>query len=320
MSNTDVVWIGENAIATLMEDVPCDIDFDKFGIASATLNYSCLWDNAAELVSNMFVHPDFNWLVRKSAKISRQEANLAKVSISYEGIPPLSATAVEAHTIRTVKGSTTSEPIESHQNFHAFAGFVDGEWLNGAAFETEPGPNRGKFLGFFPAGSAPKKKLNRKKKQVGVDGSPKPAKAGKVSKAKAKKYLKYGIKSYYGGSIVFTETKIYDRTTSPSPNVRAGMGMLGKIDVPPQVDNYVSVEKGRDWLLMSCDVDQIGNGIKVSRSWKLSGPNGWDGDIYTYGYQAKNRDADGNWTNKNGDKVDDNGVVIIPAPTPVPHP
>ncbi len=251
-----VVWTNGAALASLLEGASCDINYDSFGVASGTMYYSCLWEHATSLVADMKVHPDFNWLIRKSAKITREDANLAKVAITYEGVqPPPSGGDSSVYSVKySVKGSTSSEPIESHRRFIELAGSSQATSQNGAMFEEKENPVGSglyKFLGFNPR-----------------------AVTNGASKA--------GMRSYYGGSVIFTETKIIPRTTYDADAV-ASMENLGYIDTPPHVGSYVSVRGGRNWLLISCDTEQVGNALKVSKSWKLSGPNGWDADWYTYG-------------------------------------
>ena len=64
-------------------------------------------------------------------------------------------------------------------------------------------------------------------------------------------------------------------------DVASDMNNLGYIDTPPNVGKFVKVAAGRDWLLVTCSVDQVGDGSKSTREWMLSGPEGWDPDIYT---------------------------------------
>lgn len=270
------VWHGGERLATLLEDVPCEIVFDEYGIAGATLNYQCMWDHAPSLVSSMKYHPDFGWLKRKSGKISREEAMLAKVSITFEGIPEEEE---EAEPTYSAQGSTSSEPIETHQRFGDFAGTPESP-MNGAKFKQK-GDDIGKFLGFFNGGEA----------EEGGSGAAliKPRRKGRAKAGRRKLFgdsgggeessnSKLGVKSFLDGGMTFSETKV---RAKGSTSFKVDMKKLGKISEPPKVNDYVDVPEGRNWLLISCNVETVGDGSKSTRSWRLSGPKGWDKDIYT---------------------------------------
>lgn len=249
MSNSQYIWVGGEQLGTLLEDVPAEINIDaKTGISSGTLNYQCFWDKAVTLVKALKKHPDFPWLDMKTVKITREEANFSRVAATYEGIEPSEDDdGGDGNPTYSVRGATRSTAIENHPLFEDFAGTVDTEPLNGARFVTK-GDRRGQFEGFSRV-------------------------AGETDHPKA------GLRSYDMGGLIFQETKTYNRVTS---SVKAEMGMLGYIDEPPNVDDYVTVDAGRDWKLSTADLDEIGeDGIKFTRKWELSGPNGWDPDIYT---------------------------------------
>lgn len=231
---SNIIWQNGQAIATLLEDVPQEIVFDSWGVASSTLYYSANYDLAPGLVSGLLVHPQFPWLIMKKAVIRREEANLAKISVAYEGIPP--ATDDRKYSM---KGVTETSPIESHKNFIKFAGTPTSP-APGAVFDQD-----GRFKGFIATTSG---------------STPNP---------------KAGIKSYLSPSISYQEV----RTCGSGVNIEGMAANLGKIDTPPTSNVYVTVT-GRNWLLAAIDGEQIGLGVKVTRNWRLSGPRGWDQDIY----------------------------------------
>ena len=97
------------------EAVPYDIEFDEFGVASSTMNVQFRFGDpvsAAAKVANLLVHPHFPWLKRSKAKVQREEADFAKASITFEGIPP---NTDEKHYKLTASLST--EGIETHPLF-----------------------------------------------------------------------------------------------------------------------------------------------------------------------------------------------------------
>tara|TARA_R110000772_G_scaffold53591_1_gene122555 strand:+ start:591 stop:1274 length:684 start_codon:yes stop_codon:yes gene_type:complete len=97
------------------EDVPYDIEFDAFGVGASTIHVQYEFNDpasAANKISGILTHPTFQWLKRTKAKIQREEANSAKASITFEGIPP---NTDEKHY--KLKGSLATENIESHPDF-----------------------------------------------------------------------------------------------------------------------------------------------------------------------------------------------------------
>lgn len=256
MPASDIIYINGDVLATLLEDVPATIDFDEEGIAGAQLNYTVLWEFAPALVSVLKEHPDYSWLIRKKARVTREEACLAKVSVDFEGIPPTEEEEegegpTPTETDYSLDGSTSSDPIETNKNFPTFAGTWDNP-LNGAVF--------------VPANSEePISATNYKFKEFAVV-EPQPA------------HPKTGVTTYETFGVVYTETRTFAEANLVS--IALGLNQLGKISTPPPSNYLPPVEAPRNWLLNSAKITRIGVGMKVSRSWKLSGPNGWDPDIY----------------------------------------
>jgi hypothetical protein len=248
---TDIIYIGQS-MAQLLEDVPATIEFDEEAIVSGTLNYRVHWDNAVGLVAGFKNHPDFPFMTRKSATITRGEALWATVSIKFEGVS-------EETTKYAARGSTSTEPIETHPEFSTFAGkwYDASTWSNGAEFIKKGQKDQGKFLGF------------RLKEPEGSGGGSDSSDANK----------KAGVKSYLEGGMMFRETRTV-KEDSNGNRQSAGMEALGYIDEPPEVSTFVDVPSGRDWLLVTCNIEQVGEGLKITKEWRLSGRNGWDADIY----------------------------------------
>lgn len=245
MPASSIIYVG-NTLATLLEDVPSTIEYDKDGIAGATLNYTVLWANGPGLVGALNKHPDFSWMIRDSATITRMEAKWAKVSVKFKGIDPEKGNT----STYSVRGSTSQEPIESHPEFATFAGkwWDRTTWAPGAEFKPKGDKDEGRFLGF---------KLE--------EGGEKNKKAG--------------IKSFLEGGMVFRETKNYVGGSGGHESV--DLDKLGYIDTPPKVSQFVDFDGDRDWILITCSVEEVGEGIKATKEWRLSGREGWDTDIYT---------------------------------------
>ena len=159
----------------------------------------------------------------------------------------------DGNAVYSVSGSTSTEPIETHPNFIGMAGNpLKAPWKNGAEFIKSGQKDAGKFLGF------------RTKEE---DGSL------VVNK-------KSGVKNYLEGGMIFRQVKTYSSASSGS-SLRANMKNLGYIDTPPNVSDFVDIDSGRDWLLITCNIEEVGDGLTVTMEWRLSGRNGWDIDIYT---------------------------------------
>lgn len=253
--------------ATLSDDTPEEIVFDEYGVASATIYLSGLYTSAVSTVSGMLVHPRYPYLKRKFGKITRMEAGLCTATVTFEGIPPTAGGGGGTSSLPTppkysLRGSLSTSPIETHPRFPAFAGIWQDSrtWKNGALFEFE-GPDRGTFKGFKPYTNS--------------------------TTASAAERAWAGVKSYEDPGLIFEETVLYPSAPSGSAG---GIGnsinitALGKIDVPPNVGKYIQLSGGqsaRNWLFISCDIDEIGFGFKVTKRWRLSGVNGWNPIIYT---------------------------------------
>ena len=255
MANSDIIWHNGSHLAELLEDVPATIEFDEFGIGSATLNYQCMYNRSVLLTTGLRRHPDFPWLRRKKATIRREEAGLARVSVNFEGIPPEGSEgttgAEQPDPVYSIRGSLSSEPIETHPDFTVFAGKWndDSTWVNGAEFYgEEDGDKQGQFKGFS---------------HLLDDDVPNP---------------KAGLKTYLEPSIVLSEVRVFSGAFIESEQIN--LEQLGNIDSVPNSSYLPQVYSDRNWLLISCDVSQVGEGVRRSLSWRLSGRRKWDADVY----------------------------------------
>jgi hypothetical protein len=291
-----VVWYDNGLLANLLEDFPQDIKFDYWGIAGSSLYYSTMFASSSGLVQDIVNHPDFPWLQRTTATISRQEAGLGKVKIDFAGIPP----NTNDKKYR-VSGATSTEPIEAHQLFVSDIGgivnladgvpnsmgiypnpqnvvlmpnqtalligtAVNGE-KNGALFNLD-----GSFKGFqtviqYPSTTQP---VNLNTSNLGsVYSGALPTTLNQFA----------GIKSYLLGGITYEE--VWTRgSTIGSPD---DLAALGYIDTPPDPLGILPVVDGCNWLLGSGELDtqNTGYGSKLTRKWRLSGRRGWNAIIYT---------------------------------------
>lgn len=138
--------------------------------------------------------------------------------------------------------SLSQEPIQTHPDFASSIAGTPASPLNGAIFvDPDTGWQSTKSDAIF--------------KEFGQGGSP--------SKA--------GVDSYLVPGAEWRETKF--QTGRPS-----GIRDVGTIDSPTGPAPSVS---GRDWLAWSETYIRRGGVYQVSTTWKLSGRNGWDPEIYT---------------------------------------
>ena len=245
------LWVGGERLGTLLEDVPCEIEITRDGVGRTTLFYQCFFSKATKLVKEVRTHPVYTWLTLSKASISREEAGMARVRIDYEGVDPSEASYddEEDRTIYGLESSESTEPIETHPKFTEFAGDWKNKatWRNGAKFAVE-GDEAGRFRGFITPAE---------------DDAEHP---------------KTGMRSFYDGGIIYTQTKTYPHQNADT--VAVDMNKLYEIDAPPPSQILPKVSSKRNWLLVGCSVRQVGRGMQVTKRWRLSGRNGWDPDVY----------------------------------------
>ena len=138
--------------------------------------------------------------------------------------------------------SLSQEPIQTHETFASFAG-TPAAPLNGSIFvDPETGHESGKVNAIW--------------KEFAFQGS---------NSAKA------GVDAYMNPGCEWRETKF--QTNRPT-----GIREVGTIDNPSGPAPTLS---GRDWLAWGETYVRRGHIYQVNRTWKLSGRNGWDSDIYS---------------------------------------
>ncbi len=237
-------------MAVLNEDVPAEIVMDDTGVASCAQTYNCEWQYAVALVKQVRRHPDFDWLLRTKATITREEAYKAVVRIEFQGVEPDQVDGSTGETGETtvfaIEGTMDSEPIEAHPNFKTFAGEWDdaSTWDNGAEFDLETGA----FKGFRPT--------------VGPDAN-----------------TFGGVRSFMNPGMIYSRVRTIPSVIATTVGI--SMTSIGNIEAPPPSKYLPTVDSGRNWLKIGCDISRVGDGVQISERWKLSGPGGWNANIYT---------------------------------------
>lgn len=239
------IWHGAQLVGELIESPEAEVVLDRSGVASAVLNFSSDFDNVQGLVREVTYHPDFPWLILKDAKIKREEANLCRVRITYEGVSDdgivkIGGNRAGSNPRYSLKGATSTAPIETHPNFKKIAG-TSNDPNDGAEFDDDE--NFDKFKTYLDDGT--------KNKNAGV-------------------------------TQWFQPTVIYEESSALSSEQGVGdlLTELGKISEPPESPVLPKVSENKNWLMVDASAKPVGNGIDLTRRWKLSGPHGWNEDWY----------------------------------------
>ena len=138
--------------------------------------------------------------------------------------------------------SLSQEPIQTHPDFSTFAG-------------TPASPNNNSIF-IDPETGLRSQKINAIWKEFAVSGSANE---------------KGGIESYLAPGAEWRETKFQE--TRPT-----GIRDVGTIEPPVGPNPTLS---GRNWLAWGETYVRRGHIYQVTSTWKLSGRNGWDTDIYS---------------------------------------
>lgn len=169
---------------------------------------------------------------------------MAIYTYSYEGATREFAFSDE-HIAFELDMTMSEEPIETHPNF--------------AAIKRKYGwnPLKRTFPEFMPQSS-------------GGNG-------GLSGNKKGKKNELLGTDGYLSVGAVFR--KVYVRREIPNQILR-GIGSV--VDRPPGIEafNIPGVARSRNWLKLAPKISKRGNAVHIAEEWMLSGPRGWNKDIY----------------------------------------
>ena len=88
----------------------------------------------------------------------------------------------------------------------------------------------------------------------------------------------YGCESYLAVGAVFRKT--YAATTIPA-GILKGIGTI--VSTPPGIGSFYIPPTGskRNWLKVAPKVRRRGSAVEVTEEWMLSGPAGWNTDVYS---------------------------------------
>jgi len=239
---------------TDFETIEASMDADKNGFATARVSYYARDEKQVViLLRKGKTCPLVEAGMMKSARFLHgsarsEEGGVWKVTLYWKGVS--SRLRLNEASIPTYKPNGQTAPIDTHYEFEKFAGNPRST-RNGALFDDQNG-----FIRFLP-------KVN------GV------------------KNLKAGIANYYQATLKIGETKGIKLTDLAKMDVWSRVGKIAtpelrggvKIDLPVR-----GIKPGtRNYLMASLVVEDLGQGYgMLEREYDLSGPFGWDPDIYEH--------------------------------------
>ncbi len=268
------MWHG-NQLTRLEETPDEELTIDDEGKATCTTTYQCRYTLAVPLTLVVNNHPTYPSLISKVARIRREENDYALVTITYEGViyenPNDSTGTFKTYSL---SGGTSTAPIETHRNFLVFAGDPNEttgriDVLDGDGKVVEVTTSKGAKFAVVGDLSTDDHAFDF----VGFSIESEPM---QFYPDQARN--KAGRRTYDIPTLTYTETETAFKNVTTA-TIAADMNRLGEIDTPPPSDVLPSVSPNRTWKLYSCEVAEVGEGIRITRKWRLSGPNGHDPDI-----------------------------------------
>ena len=195
-----------------------------------------------DVLTDFAPHPRFGNMALSKRRGTRQEPGYWTVTYTFEGF----TSGQTPEPTYELVSSLTQEPIQTHPDFVSTIAGTPAAPLNGAIFVD---PDTGWQS---EADNAVFKEFGPEAGGLGFGGS------------------KAGIDSYLVPGAEWRVTSF--QSTQPS-----SLLSVGTISSPYGGAPSLS---GRDWLAWSNTWTRRGATYQVSRTWKLSGRNGWDQDIY----------------------------------------
>ena len=238
------------------------VSWDENGVAEGSIIYSIGASSAVTDALNTKSHPDYSYLKRTGGSVTFKEADMAEVSLTFAGIDP----DADGQVMTTIRASMTQEPIQTHPTFTKWSKDFAPLFDQDGAFKgfdskiTQPIPNNA--FGDLEEVDNPKA----------------------------------GITQYLDPSVTFEQSKTFARATHAQ--LASQIANIGFIDssfytgggIPVAPTTMGDDGKPRNWLLISGGFEEIGDGGKVSKVWKLSGRRQWDSLLYSKSEDKKPND------------------------------
>ena len=218
------------------------IETDRFGVDTCQITVQ-MPDSLfpASVAGYYSSHPDFSNLLMTKRSITRSHPGFWEVVYTFEGF-----IFSMPDPVYELTATLDQEPIQCHPDFVSKIAGTPSDPHNGAIFVN------------------PEDELPTRDDSQGVFREFKSLISGSIINRKG------GIESYM---VPGAEWKV----TSFSLTRPTALRDLGKIDSPDGDNPTLS---GRNWLLWSQSYTRRGSIYQINTIWKLSGPNGWDEDIY----------------------------------------
>lgn len=218
-----------------------EFETDRFGVDMGRLHVRVPDAQFPQsLLSSFAAHPRFPGLALSRRTCRRSSPGWWSVAYTFEGF-----LLEMPQPVYELSSSLDQEPIQSHPDFVSAIGGTPSSPKNGAVFiAPETGlPTTDNAKGVFREFAAT------------LAGAPNP---------------KGGIEAYL---VPGAEWRVTEFTAGRPTGLRS----LGTIDSPDGPNPSLS---GHNWLMWSQSYIRRGNIYQVTSTWKLSGRNGWDPDIY----------------------------------------
>jgi hypothetical protein len=191
------------------------------------------------------------WVAGTSS--DREEAGLYQVSRNFTAV--LDEDILGVYKIYSAETIANREPIQTHPNFRDFAGRRFAE-VNGAVFD-EVG-NFERFAPFITEGDM----ITEEKEQIRSPDD--------------RKNRKCGITDYMMPIVHYTEVKLVFQE-----DLASYLEELTEIDKDLPNTDMIHRHENRTELLVKAEPEWVADRVyRLTREWAVSGPRGWDGDVY----------------------------------------
>lgn len=225
----------------------------------ATISFSCHRGDVTRLMpkrGSACLEEGFTFLGFDSATISHEGGGICRVTCKYGGGENNAEFTFEGQDSgerAELAISTSEEPIESHSRYVSLS---EEDKLNIQHLKA----------GRLKATSVPGEYI---RKDSGSGGA-KIVFEG-LAEELAEKISK-GISSYLAANQIWRVT--YTSRKKPSATLLNGVGKINNPAGAPMPSG------GRNWLFVGAQVNEVGNGYEYTLEYRLSGPGGWDEDLY----------------------------------------
>jgi hypothetical protein len=227
-----------------------DMEADRLGVITAVLERDRSEGPLPDKLDWLMTKNAPAWIVPCTRVRRTYKPGRATYVYTYEGAPP-SWEFRDEDTVFELDGSMAQEPIQSNPNFQTLKKKYgwDGQ--------------RREFLEFEPKTNA----------DTGIASS---------NKATQIASQLYGTDSWLALGVVYRRTSV--KTSVPA----SILDKIGTVVVPPGIGNIFPIPNlgKRNWLKLAPKIVRRGNVVQISEEYMLSGPNGWNEDVYKFSQLA----------------------------------